>query len=433
MTPSSVSGESYDGPRRRRGLPIWLKAVWILSLAVIVFLAGVTAGILLEREQYEGRVILDSSWNELGAVIEYLERDSYYRPSNAEDEEKWQDTVERNAIEAMLQSTGDSYAAFLPPKQAAESAQRLTGQYEGIGVSIGASEGGDVQVVSVMLDSPAERADVRVGDVVESVESTPIPDGDVDLAASLLRGKAGTDVSLEMGRDGADDYAVTLTRERISTGDKTVAYRYLPEEKIGVIQISLFASTTTDELDRALAQAREDGVERLVLDLRGNPGGWVTEATRVIGRFVDPAAGPALLEDSWPAGGQMIELPIRNDGAQRFDGQVIVLVDENTASAAEIVASSLQFYDRATVVGSTTFGKGTVQRVYDFASGDSLRLTVAAWFTPGEKPLQDVGVTPDVAIEPAGTIQDLAPALSDVFAGVVPAPPPATPAATPAA
>lgn len=432
MTPSSQSGESYDDPDRRRGLPRWLKVLWIASLVLIVFLAGATAGLLVERQRYDDKVVLDSSWREMGAVISLMERDSYYRPVDATDEAAWQATIERQAIEGMLGGMGDDYAAFLPPKEAAESSARLTGQYEGVGVSIGV-DNGQVQILSVMLDSPAERADIRVGDVIETIGATPIPDGDVDLAVSLLRGKAGTDISLEVSRPGDNRYQVTLTREKISTGEKTVGYRYFTEQNLAVIQITLFASTTPDELDQALALAREDGVERLVLDLRGNPGGWVTAATEIIGRFVDPDVGPALLEDTWPRGGDMVELPIRGDDVERFDGDLVVLVDGNSASAAEITASSLQYYDRAKVVGQQTFGKGSVQRVYDFTSGDSLRLTVAAWYTPGGDPLQGVGVTPDIPLDTEQPLDALVPDLGATFSGKSPAVPSASPAASPAA
>lgn len=234
MTPSPQPGESYDDPEFQRGLPRWLKALWIASLVVIVFLAGATAGLLMERQRYDDKVVLDSSWQELGAVISLMERDSYYRPVDDVGEEEWQATIERHAIEGMLGASGDDHAAFLPPKEAAASSARLTGQYEGIGVSIGA-DSGQVEIVSVMLDSPAERADLRVGDIIETVGATPIPEGDVDLAASLLRGKAGTDVSLEVSRPGDDLYSVTLTRERIATGEKTVGYRFLPEHDLAVI------------------------------------------------------------------------------------------------------------------------------------------------------------------------------------------------------
>ncbi len=407
--------ESYDPGEETGWIPTWLKVLWLVGLAVVLFLGGVAAGMLIEREAPDHGVTLGDSWQELSKVIGYLESDSYYRPSDSQSEATWNHELEARAIEGLLQGSGDQYAVFLPPKEAAESSEQLTGEYEGVGVSIAKNDRGEVEVVSVMVDSPADRADVRVGDVVRVVESTPIPDGDVDLASTLLRGDAGTHVSIRFSRTGVDPYEVTLERERISTGAKTVGYRYFPDQRLGVVQITLFASTTTSELDDALALARDDGAQRLVLDLRGNPGGWVSEARKVIGRFVDDGNGPALLEDTWPAGGNMVELSIDDEGAVRFSGPLLVLVDENTASAAEIVASSLQYYDRATIVGQPTFGKGSVQRVYEFASGESLRLTVAAWFTPGGDPLQDVGVTPDVPLPVVGHVADLVPELAGVL------------------
>jgi carboxyl-terminal processing protease len=431
MVSPNPHDESYDPAEEPGGIPTWLKALWLAGLAVVLFLGGVTAGMLLERQAPEPEGGLGDGWQDLTRVISYLESDSYYRPTDSDAESAWRHELEARAIDGLLQGSGDKYAVFLPPKEAEESAQQLTGEYEGVGVSIAKNDRGDVEVVSVMVDSPADRADVRVGDVVEVVESTPIPVGDVDLASTLLRGDAGTRVSIRFSRDGDDTYEVTLERERIATGSKTVGYRYFPEQGLGVIQITLFASTTTSELDEALALAKEDGAERLVLDLRGNPGGWVSEARKVIGRFVDPDSGPALLEDTWPAGGQMVELPIDGEGADRFSGPLVVLVDENTASAAEIVASALQYYERATVVGQPTFGKGSVQRVYEFASGESLRLTVAEWFTPEGKPLQDVGVTPDVTIPVAGHVADLIPGMAAVLDGNAHPPGSATPSASP--
>ena len=432
MAQTSVHEESYDSPSDRRGVPTWLKALWALGLVLVVFLGGMTAGIMVERQNHEDSVVLDESWQQLGKVITHLESDSYYRPDPDQSQEEWRNELERRAIQGLLEGSGDSYAAFLPPEEAAASSAQLTGEYEGVGVSIAENPQGEIEVVSIMVDSPAARADVRVGDVVEAVEATPIPEGDLELASTLLRGNAGTDVSIELSRTDAGPYDVTLTRERISTGAKTVSYAYLPSENVAVIQISLFALTTTGEIDEALELAREDDAGRLVLDLRGNPGGWVSEARNVIGRFVDPDAGPALLEDTWPAGDGMIEVPIGGGEAGQFQGEVIVLVDENTASAAEIVASALQHYDRATIVGVQTFGKGSVQRVYEFATGESLRLTVAEWFTPGEEPLQDVGVTPDVVIEPDGSVRDLMPKLVSIFEGERPEPVEATPSAAPA-
>ena len=417
MTSPSASDESYDSRRSRWRFPVWLKAAWAIGILLIVLLGGLSIGMVLERQRYDDRVVLDSSWQELGDVISFIETDSYYRPDDPASRDVWEEELERRAIDGILQASGDDFAAFLPPAEAAESSQRLTGHYEGIGVSIGEDDSGAVEIVSIMVDSPADRADVRVGDVVEAVEATPIPEGDIELASTLLRGDAGTQVSVQFGRPASDSYQVTLERERIATGAKTVGYRYFPEEDVGVIQTALFSQTTTAELDEALELAASDGVDQLVLDLRGNPGGWVLEAQRAVGRFVDSDIGPALLEDTWPAGDGMIELPIYDDGDSQYSGELIVLVDENTASAGEIVTSALQYYDRAIVVGQPTFGKGSVQRVYDLPTGESLRLTVAEWFSPGRERLQEVGVIPDVEIEPEGAIEDLLPELVPLFEG----------------
>lgn len=422
------SDSSYDQKgTRSRWMPLWLRMLWGIGAMLIVFLAGLAVGIVVERERYEDKMILDSSWQELGDVISFIETDSYYRPDTEDALERWQADLERGAITGLLRASDDAYAAYLPPDEATASSERLTGMYEGIGVSIGETDDGRIEVVSVMVDSPADQADVRVGDTVEIVESTPIPSGDLDLAASLLRGDAGTTVSVQFGRDGDGQFTLTLERKSISTGVKTVGYRFFPESRTAVIQISLFATTTTDELDQALALAKEDDVQRLMLDLRGNPGGWVFEAQKVIGRFVEESAGPALLEDTWPAGHGMINLPIENDGAPKFNGEMIVLVDENTASAAEIVAGALQDHDRAAVVGETTFGKGSVQRVYDFATGESLRLTVAEWFTPDQSPLQDVGVDPDFVIKTDVDIELIVERADSLFANDGPRPDSATP------
>lgn len=417
MAPTSVHEESYDSRPARVGTPAWLMVLWAAGLVVVAFLAGAMAGIVFERQQNEGRVVLDESWSELASVIDRIEADSYYRPVDAREQEAWQHELQQRAIDGLLQGSGDEYAAFLPPAEAAESSQRLTGEYEGVGVSITTNDDGEVEVVSIMVDSPADRADVRVGDVVEAVESTPIPPGGLELASNLLRGSAGTSVSIDLARDGEEAYSVQLTRERISTGEKTVGYRHIGPENVAVIQIALFSLTTPDELDQALDQAREDGAEHLVLDLRGNPGGWVSVASSVIGRFVDPERGPALLEDTWPSGDDMIPIPIGEHDGERFEGEIVVLVDENTASAAEIVASALQHYDRAVVAGEPTFGKGSVQRVYDLPSGESLRLTVAEWFAPDQAPLQGVGVLPDAAIPTEGTVQELMGELLPIFEG----------------
>lgn len=431
MDPRTTAPDSDAPSEKRPWMPIWLRSLWVVGIALIIFLGGIVVGMLVERNSWDDQVVLGEEWSDFGAVVSYLESDDYYRPQAPDDIEQWQDAAEAGAIRGLLDASGDAYAQYLPPNEAAASSARLTGAYEGIGVSIGEGDDEEVEIVGVLLDSPASRADVRVGDIVAEVDATPIPTGDVDLAAELLRGDAGTGVSVTLERTGEEAVRLDLMREVVETGERTVEYLYFPEAEIAVIDITLFATTTVDEIDAALARAQEDGVTRLVLDLRANPGGWVSAAQGVIGRFVPDSAGPALLEDTRPADGEMLELSIRNGDQPVYDGELLVLVDPYTASASEIVAGALQDYDRATVVGMHSFGKGSVQRVYEFPGGESLRLTVAEWFSPEGRRIQDQGIEPDVALSVDRPIEELLPDLERLFSGEEPIYV-ATPSASPA-
>lgn len=422
--------DSHAPMEQRPWMPIWLRALWVAGIALIVFLGGIVVGMLVERNSYENSVVLSEDWRDLGMVISYLESDDYYLPQAQADIDQWQEAAEAGAIGGLLDASGDAYAQYLPPNEAAASSARLTGAYEGIGVSIGESDEEDVEIVGVLLDSPASRADVRVGDIVAEVDATPIPTGNVDMAAELLRGDAGTDVSLTLERPGETLLRLDLMREVVETGERSVAYRYFPNEGVAVIEIVLFATTTVDEIDTALAQAEDDGATQLVLDLRRNPGGWVSAAQGVIGRFVPESAGPALLEDTRMSDGEMVDLPIRNGEQPVYDSELLVLIDPDTASAAEIVAGALQDYERATVVGMTSFGKGSVQRVYEFPGGESLRLTVAEWFSPDGRRIQEFGIEPDIALAVELPVVELLPELLRVFGSDVPAMV-ATPSASP--
>lgn len=422
---------SHAPVEQRSWMPIWLRALWVAGIALIVFLGGIVVGMLVERNSYENSVVLSEEWRDLGMVISYLESDDYYRPQESEAVDQWQVAAEAGAINGLLDASGDAYAQYLPPNEAAASSARLTGAYEGIGVSIGESDEEDVEIVGVLIDSPASRADVRIGDIIAEVDATPIPTGDVDLAAELLRGNAGTDVSVTLERPGDEALHLDLMREVVETGERTVAYRFFLNEGVAVIEIALFATTTVDEIDTALAQAEDDGATKLVLDLRANPGGWVSAAQGVVGRFVPESAGPALLEDTRMSDGDMLDLPIRNGEQPVYDGELLVLIDPDTASAAEIVAGALQDYERATVVGMTSFGKGSVQRVYEFPGGESLRLTVAEWFSPDGRRIQEFGIEPDIALAVELPVVELLPELLRFFGSDVPAIV-ATPSASPA-
>ena len=197
---------------------------------------------------------------------------------------------------------------------------------------------------------------------------------------------------------GANSDAVTVTVEREVVIVHQVTWEMVPGTTYMRIVVDIFGDRTIEELDAALAEAEATGATGVILDLRGNGGGWVKSAQETIGRFLDDDVGPAMYEDSTPGRGDEIAIPILNGEAAPTDLPVIVLVDGSTASAAEIVAGSLRDYNRALIIGQPTVGKGSVQRIFDFSDGASLRVTVAEWFTPSKGRIQDEGVRPDVLL-----------------------------------
>jgi carboxyl-terminal processing protease len=363
-------------------------------------------------------------FSRLQEVYRLIESEYYYRPKQDADLAAFREQLEERAIQGMLSGL-DEHSAYLIPMEQAPIAEQLSGEYEGIGVWVD-SPNGELTIVAPVPGSPAERAGLRAGDVIESADGHSLRGATQDDAIALLRGPAGTTVHLVIRRPGVPGLLeFDVVREKIPLPN--VGYRFLPDQKIAVIQVKLFGDKTTEEFDAALAQAQRDGAVGLVLDLRNNGGGWVQSAQEMIGRFVPADAGPALYEDvdGNPTDPIMTPEPILPGEAPVVDLPLVVLVNGGTASAAEIVAGALRDYGRALVVGETTFGKGSVQRVHDFPDGASARITFALWLTPKRKLIEDGGIVPDVVIpgDTAGGSSD--PQLSEAIRRLLG---PATPA-----
>ena len=297
----------------------------------------------------------------------------------------------------MTEALTDNYTVFLEPLQGAPLREELEGKYEGIGVWVEHPEG-NFTITSPIAGSPAERAGLQPGDVIVAANGHSLGGLETDAAMSLIRGPAGTSVTLTIEREGeAKPFEVAVEREAIEI--PAVAYAREADGKIAHITVAIFGDNTTVELDQALAQAKRENVDGIVLDLRGNGGGWVTTAQEMIGRFVPQDAGPALYQDRDPReDDDLVSEPIVGGGEATFETPLAVLIDGGTASAAEIVAGALHDYGRATLIGENTFGKGLVQRVHDFNDGSSARITFARWLTPNESPIPDSGIAPDIVV-----------------------------------
>jgi carboxyl-terminal processing protease len=439
-----IPASEPHGPRRHGTASAW-QWFLVVSLTLLVALTSFAAGILAERNVFDGApgtsrgrdvgsLGSDASasgtadFARLREVQRLIEDEYYYLPTDPAAFSAFRDKLDRDAmagleaglrdepddpssfdaylqereydaIQGMTAGLEDDYTAFLEPIEQAPVAEHISGEYEGIGVWVHHPDG-RFTVVSPIPGSPAEKAGLRPGDVIETADGHPLQGISEDDALALIRGPAGTSVALTVRRPGVPE-PIRVTVERATISVPAVIYRFRPEDRVAIVQVTVFGDKTIEQLDDALRRAQEDEAVGLVVDLRNNGGGWVTGAQEMIGRFVPDDRGPALYEDEAP--GESDELrsePILAGDVELHELPLVVLVNGGTASASEIVAGALQDYERARLVGESTFGKGSVQRIHDFQDGSSLRITVARWLTPDKQPIPEEGLTPDVTVAP---------------------------------
>lgn len=294
------------------------------------------------------------------------------------------------AIRGMIQAYNDPYTAFFEPPATQQQSQQLAGKFGGIGATLRRETDGRI-VLSPFPDRPAAQAGVQEGDVLARINAQAVtPEMTFDVISQLLRGEAGTQVTIEITR-AARSLAFTITRAEISV--PSVTWRLLSEAPtMGYIAIGIFAQPTKDELIRAIDDLRAKGATKLMLDLRDNGGGLLDAAVAVASQFVE---GTIVIEARRTGGDR--EFPANTTGAARHL-PIVVLVNGNTASASEIVAGAIQDRQRGKLIGDQTYGKGSVQNILPLSDGSSLHVTVAQWLTPQRRQITGKGLTPDVVI-----------------------------------
>lgn len=294
------------------------------------------------------------------------------------------------AISGMIDALGDQFSGYMDPETFPMINQELEGEIEGIGVVIRTVEDtGEIEVVSVMKDSPAEKAGILAGDIFAEVDGELVIEMNQMELAQRVRGPEGTDVNITMLR-GEELVDFTVTRAKIII---PMIETELLEGNIGYIRLNQFGPSARAEIDRALTQMNSESLDGLVFDLRGNPGGLLTTAIEVTSAFLPE--GNILIEDF----GEYEQTFEANGTFSGLDVPLVVLVDEASASASELMAGALQDHGRATIIGETTFGKGTVQTWQHLVNGGGVRLTIARWLTPNGNWIHQQGVTPDIEIE----------------------------------
>jgi carboxyl-terminal processing protease len=297
------------------------------------------------------------------------------------------------AIHGSLATLDDPYTVFIEPQSHQREKEDLQGSFGGIGVTMRRNAQGDL-VLSPMPGSPAIRTGVLENDVLVAVDGKPISATlSFDDIAALVRGKVGTKVTISVQRSGSEALlSFTITREVINT--PSVAYHILDNApQIGYIVINRFTERSGEEAQKAAQELEQKGARQMILDLRDNGGGLLTAAIDVSSQFL--SEGVVLYEQEKGKPEQTFRT---KPGGVALDMPLIILVNHNTASASEIVAGALRDNNRAILIGDQTYGKGSVQHIYDLGDGSSLHVTAAEWFTPNRHQLTGHGLIPDVIV-----------------------------------
>ena len=348
-----------------------------LPLLVLAFLVtgGLVGGLMGSRVLAEPQRPDDELWG-FGRALSIIE-DQYV--GNVDSKKLIED-----AITGMLHEL-DPHSNYLDADAFNEMRDEQRGKFSGLGIQI-TKRGPDkpLTIIAPIDDTPADRAGLLSGDVIARIEGKPTMDMSVQDAVGLLKGDKGTRVTVTIERPGLDEaFDVTLERDDIPIDSIRVAFMVAPN--VGLIRISNFTSTTADELDHYVAQLKKEGMTRLLLDLRGNPGGLLDQAVQVSERFI-PADKLVVYTRGRIHGSDQDYFAKR--GVERIEIPLVLLVDESSASASEIVSGAIQDHDRGLVVGEPTFGKGLVQRVIPLNAGGALAVTTAKYYTPSGRLIQ---------------------------------------------
>jgi carboxyl-terminal processing protease len=369
----------------------------VLVLFFAVFGLGTVTGIFIQRNSSQMLTVSEDSVNEFQLVEDAwnITRDNYVDRTATDPK-----TLAYGTIAGMINSLGDTgHSTFVTPQELKQLDDFEQGKLQGIGIEI-QEKNGNVVIIAPQDGSPAQKAGLHSGDVILKVDGDTI--NSVTQAVGLIIGPVGTSVTLTIQDPSGATSEVTIVRALFNL--ISVNWNQLPGSTIADLRISSFIKGTTTEFDNALAAIEAQGSSGIILDLRDNPGGLLDEAVAVASRFLK--SGNVLLEKD--INGKITPVPVIQD-VTVTDLPLVVLVNKGTASAAEIVAGTLQSADRAKLVGETTFGTGTVLSQFPLPDGSALILAVEEWLIPSGKTIWHVGLTPDEIVSLAAGFTPLFP------------------------
>ena len=291
------------------------------------------------------------------------------------------------AIDGMVKSLNDPHSNYLSPKMYKTLMEQTEGSFAGIGVVMGMDNEQKIHIVGIMENSPGQKAGLQEGDEILAVDGVPVTQMAFDEVAAHVRGQAGTDVVLTIMRDNANQ-DITITRDNIKL--KTVGHKML-DNNIGYIQIVSFSEDTANEFNEAYNDLKNQGMNALVLDLRNNPGGLLTTCVEIAKKLVPK--------------GEIVSIVDKQGNKETYSSSLeapeyplVVLINKNSASASEILSGAIQDTKAGTIIGNTSYGKGSVQTILPMFEDDAVKLTIAKYYTPSGRSIDGTGITPDIEI-----------------------------------
>lgn len=298
------------------------------------------------------------------------------------------------AIAGMVNAIGDPYTQFFDPEEAKKLQDDISGSFEGIGLQLGIKKE-QITAIAPIKGTPAEKAGLRPGDTIVAVDKKSTAGLAVEEVVSMIRGPKGTKVVLTINRDGKNK-DIEITRALIVV--PSMEWEIITTEdgkKIAHISLFQFSETVYQDFKKAAFEILNENVSGIVLDLRNNPGGLVDQSTDIAGWFLN--VGDVILAEQDRDGSKY---EFKANGPSNFSSTpIVVLINEGSASASEILAGALKDDRKVLMIGDTSFGKGTVQKIIDFADGSTLKVTIAKWYTPSGVRIQDTGIEPDIKVE----------------------------------
>lgn len=383
-----LSEENNDKNVQTKLRSVQMNIFWFIVIILTTIIASVviTAIAISNNQERAVNVGTDTrtEFAKLYSVYDTLNED-YYEDVDSE-------ALIESSIRGMVEGLEDPYSEYMNIDETGEFEESITGDFEGIGAEV-MMEGSKIIISSPMKGSPAEQAGIEPGDQILAVDGESLEGMTTTEAVQLIRGEQGTDVVLTIQRGEGSPSDITITRDTIHIDSVT----YEEIDGVGHISVNRFQQGTTDEFSAFIDEAAEAGVDELIIDFRYNPGGLLNEAVTLINQFVDSGTAALYLEDNQGNQQEIVTENEKNPNAESFE-DVYILINEGSASASEVFTGALDDLTNVQIAGTTSFGKGVVQRTSEFKDNSMLKYTNTKWLTPDKTWVQDDGITPDIEL-----------------------------------